>query len=190
MLKRVLCAGERSAEWPVNEGVEYLRKSGSGSSTNSASKRIVCRNRKAPHDYFIEQTYEAGMVLLGPEVKSLREGRASLVDSYARVKKGEVFLHNMHISPYPYAHHIEIDPTRPRKLLLNKREIKRLTGKTEQRGYSLIPLKVYFSGGWAKVELGLAKGKRKIDKRQAIKERDLKREMARERKKAKLLTMV
>ena len=122
------------------------------------------------------------MVLLGPEVKSLRGGRANLVDSYARVKNGGVYLHNMHISPYPYAHYAEIDPTRTRKLLMHKREIKRLIGKTEERGYSLIPLKVYFKGGWVKVELGLAKGKRKVDKRRAIKEKDLKREMDRERK--------
>lgn len=146
-------------------------------------KKVVCQNRKASHEYFIEEVYEAGMVLLGPEVKSLRDGRASLADSYARIKRGEVFLHNMHISPYPYAHHIEIDPTRTRKLLMNKKEIKRLTGKTEQKGYSLVPLKVFFSGGWAKVDLALVKGKKKIDKRHAIKERDMKREMERAKKK-------
>ena len=123
------------------------------------------------------------MILLGPEVKSLRDGRANLVDSYARIRNGEVFLFNMHISPYPYAHHVNIEPTRTRKLLLSKREIKRLTGKTEERGYSVVPLKVYFSGGWAKVELALVKGKRKVDKRQAIKERDVKKELQRERKK-------
>jgi len=122
------------------------------------------------------------MILLGPEVKSLREGRANLVDSYARVKKGEVFLYNMHISPYPYAHHVNLDPTRTRKLLLSKPEIKRLTGKTEQRGFSMVPLKVYFAGGWAKVEIALVKGKRKVDKRQTIKDRDMKRELQRERK--------
>ena len=146
------------------------------------NEKIVCRNRKAAYEYFIEEVYNAGMVLLGPEVKSLREGRANLVDSYARIKKGEVFLFNMHISPYPYAHHFEIEPTRTRKLLLNKKEIKRLIGKTEQKGYSLIPLKVYFSKGWAKVDLALAKGKKKVDKRRAIKERDMKREMEQERK--------
>jgi SsrA-binding protein len=147
------------------------------------SQRIICKNRKASHDYFIEETYEAGMVLLGPEVKSLREGRANLVDSYARIKQGEIYLYNMHISPYPYAHYVEIEPTRTRKLLMHKKEIKRLIGKTEERGYSLIPLKVYFSGARAKVELGLAKGKRKYDKRQSLKEKDLKREMDQERKK-------
>jgi SsrA-binding protein len=147
------------------------------------TQKVVCRNKKASFDYFIEERYEAGMVLLGPEVKSLREGRANLVDSYARLKKGGVYLHNMHISPYPHAHYMEIDPARTRKLLMHKREIKRLIGKTEERGYSLIPLKVYFKSGWVKVELGLAKGKRKVDKRRAIKEKDLKREMDQERKK-------
>jgi SsrA-binding protein len=141
------------------------------------STKIVCQNRKARYDYFIEEVMEAGIVLSGPEVKSLREGRASLTDSYARVRKGEVFLYNLHISPYPYAHHMELDPERPRKLLFHKKEIKRLIGKTEEKGYTLIPIKVYFSKGWAKVTLALAKGKRKHDKRQAIKERELKREM-------------
>jgi len=146
-------------------------------------KKIVCRNRKASYDYYIDDVYEAGMVLLGPEAKSLREGRASLVDSYARIRKNGIFLHNMHISPYPYAHHLNLDPKRTRKLLLNKKEIKRLIGKTELKGYSLIPLKVYFSGSWAKVELALAKGKKKIDKRRSLKEKELKREMEQGRKK-------
>jgi SsrA-binding protein len=139
--------------------------------------KIVCQNRKAAHDYFIDEVLEAGIVLLGPEVKSLREGRGSLVDSYARVKKGEAFLHNMHITPYPYAHHLNLDPTRTRKLLLNKGEIKRLIGKTEEKGFTLIPTKVYFSKGFAKVELALAKGKRKYDKRRALKEKELKKEI-------------
>ena len=145
-------------------------------------KKIVCRNRKAAHEYFIEERFEAGMVLLGPEVKSLRDGRANLVDSYARIKRGAVFLYNMHISPYPFSHHMALEPTRTRKLLLHKREIKRLIGKTQERGYSLIPLQVYFLRGWVKVELALAKGKRKVDKRHAIKEKDLKRELDREKK--------
>ena len=146
------------------------------------SEKVVCQNRKARHEYFIEETFEAGMVLEGPEVKSLRDGRANLVDSYARVKKGEMFLYNMHISPYPFAHHVNLDPVKVRKLLLTRKEIKRLIGKTEEKGYTMIPLKVYFSGGWAKVEIGLAKGKKKADKRQAIKEKDMKRDMERERK--------
>lgn len=145
--------------------------------TTKKVKKTVCKNKKAHYEYFIEEVYGAGMILLGPEVKSLREGRANLVDSYARIKKGEVFLHNMHITPYPYARYIDLDPLRTRKLLLTKRDIKRLTVKTEGKGYSLIPLEVYFFGAWAKVDLALAKGKRKFDKRQAIKERDMKREM-------------
>ena len=117
------------------------------------------------------------MVLLGSEVKSLREARGSLVDSYAKIRNGEIFLHKMHITPYLHAHHVRLDPTRTRKLLLNKREIKRLIGKTEEKGYTLIPTKVYFSRGKAKVELALAKGKRKYDKRRALKEKELKREV-------------
>jgi SsrA-binding protein len=139
--------------------------------------KVVCQNRKARHDYFIDEVMEAGIVLLGPEVKSLREGRGNLVDSYARVKKGEVFLYNMHITPYPYAHHFQLDPVRPRKLLLNKREIKRLIGKTEEKGYTLIPIKVHFSRGRVKVDLALAKGKRKYDKRRSLKEKELKRDI-------------
>ena len=139
--------------------------------------KLVCQNKKARYDYFINEVLEAGLVLLGPEVKSLREGRASLVDSYARVKKGEVFLYNMHITPYPYAHHVRLDPVRTRKLLLNKREIRRLIGKTVEKGYTLIPTKVYFTKGRAKIEIALAKGKRKYDKRQALKEKELKRDM-------------
>jgi SsrA-binding protein len=149
------------------------------------SEKIVCQNRKARHEYFIEETFEAGMVLEGPEAKSLRDGRANLVDSYAKVKKGEMYLYNMHISPYPFAHHVNLDPTRTRKLLLTRKEIKRLVGKTEEKGYTMVPLKVYFSGGWAKVEIGLAKGKKKADKRQAIKEKDMKRDMDRERKRSR-----
>jgi len=144
--------------------------------------KIVCQNKKAHHEYFLDEFFEAGLVLLGAEVKSLREGRASLVDSYAKVKQAEVFLHNMHITPYPFAHHMEMDPMRVRKLLLNKREIKRLIGKTEQKGYSLIPTKVYFSHGKAKVEIALAKGKKKYDKRSALKEKELKRDMEQARK--------
>jgi len=146
--------------------------------------KIVCRNKKATFDYFIEETVEAGMVLLGAEVKSLREGRGNLSDSYARLKGGEIYLHNMHITPYPYAHHMEMDPLRVRKLLLNKREIRRLIGKVEERGCTLIPTKVYFNEkGRAKIELALAKGKKKYDKRRALKEKEIKREIDQARKK-------
>jgi len=146
-------------------------------------KKIVCQNRKARHDYFIDEIYEAGIVLIGPEVKSLREARASLRDSYARVKDGELFLHNMHVTPYPFAHHLDLDPTRTRKLLMQKREIKRLTRKTEEKGYSLIPLSIYLLRGIIKVELAVAKGKRKYDKRYVLKEREMKRELDQLKKK-------
>ncbi len=143
----------------------------------STENRIVCQNRKASHDYFIDEVMEAGIVLLGPEVKSLREGRGSLVESYAKITNGEVFLHKMHITPYLHAHNVPLDPIRTKKLLLNKRQIRRLIGKTEEKGYTLIPTKVYFSRGKAKVELALAKGKRKYDKRKALKEKELKKEV-------------
>jgi len=146
-------------------------------------KKIVCRNRKARYDYSIDEIYEAGIVLAGPEVKSLREGRASLQDSYARVNNGELFLHNMHVTPYPFAHHLGLDPTRKRKLLMQKREIKRLIGKTEEKGYSLIPLSIYLLRGIIKIELALAKGKRKYDKRHALKEKEMKRELNQLKKK-------
>lgn len=146
-------------------------------------KKIVCQNRKARHDYFIDEIYEAGIVLVGPEVKSLREGRASLVDSYARVKNGELFVYNMHITSYPFAHHLDIDPTRIRKLLMQKREIRRLTAKTEGKGNSLIPLSIYLTRGIMKVELALAKGKKKYDKRYVLKEREMKRELDQLKKK-------
>lgn len=144
--------------------------------------KTVCRNKKAGYNYHLSDFMEAGIVLLGAEVKSLREGRASLVDCYARVKQGEIFLYNLHITPYPFAHHIELNPMRTRKLLLNKREIKRLIGKTVEKGYSLIPTKIYFKGGRAKVEIALAKGKKKYDKRRVLKEKELKREMDQVRK--------
>ncbi len=147
------------------------------------SKRIVCQNRKASHEYFLDEFFEAGLVLLGPEVKSLRDGRANLVDSHVRFQQGEPWLHNMHISPYPFARNVDLDPKRPRKLLLSKRELKRLLGKTREKGYALVPTKVYFSGNWAKVEIALARGKRKVDKRRTLKEKELKREMDQARKK-------
>jgi SsrA-binding protein len=146
-------------------------------------KRIVCQNRKASHEYFLDEVFEAGLVLMGPEVKSLRDGRANLVDSYARFRGSELWLYNMHVSPYPFAHHVDLEPTRPRKLLLNRSEIKRLLGKTQEKGYTLVPLKVYFSGNWAKVEIAMARGKRKVDKRRSLKEKELKREMDQARKK-------
>jgi SsrA-binding protein len=146
-------------------------------------KKIVCQNRKARHDYFIDEIYEAGIVLSGPEVKSLRESSASLKDTYARIKDGELFLYNMHITPYPFAHNLNLNPIRTRKLLMQKREIKRLIGKTEEKGYSLIPLSIYLLRGLIKVELALAKGKRKYDKRHVLREREMKRELDQLKKK-------
>ena len=146
-------------------------------------KKIVCQNRKARYDYSIDEIYEAGIVLSGPEVKSLRESRASLKDTYARIKNGELFLYNMHITPYPFAHNLNLDPIRTRKLLMQKREIKRLIGKTEEKGYSLIPLSIYLLRGIMKVELALAKGKRKYDKRHVLREREMKRELDQLKKK-------
>ena len=144
--------------------------------------KIIAENRKARHDYHIDEEFEAGMVLKGTEVKSLRLGQANLKDSYARIKNGEVFVHQMHINPYPFAYYDNHDPLRPRKLLLHKREIKRLYGKVNEKGLTLIPLKMYFKNGKAKISIALARGKRKYDKREAIRRREEQREMERTRK--------
>jgi len=143
-------------------------------------QRVVCRNKRAFHEYHIEGTLEAGIVLNGPEVKSLRAGRANLKDGYARVEGGEVYLYNVHISPYANATHNPTEPLRVRKLLLHKREIRKLIGKLHEKGIALIPLKMYFiENGKAKVELGLARGKKLHDKRAALKEKQSDREMER-----------
>jgi SsrA-binding protein len=146
------------------------------------NQKIVVVNRKARRDYDLLESFEAGMALSGTEVKSLREGKANLKDSYAKIRAGEVFLVNAHISPYSHGNVQNHEPLRERKLLLHKAEIKRLTGKTEQKGLTLIPLKVYFERGRAKVELALARGKREYDKRETIKRRDTQREIERELK--------
>jgi SsrA-binding protein len=142
--------------------------------------KLVCQNRKARHDYEIQETIEAGLILTGPEVKSLRLGRANLKDSYARPKSGELFLYGVHISPYENSPLPEQDATRTRKLLLHKQEIRRLTGKIQEKGLTLVPLRIYFRDGKAKVELALAKGKKLYDKREAIRKKDLKREADRQ----------
>lgn len=144
-----------------------------------SSEKAVAINRKARHDYHILETYEAGMVLRGTEVKSLRQGRANIRDSFARIEGGEIFLHNLHISPYEFGPVAEQDPTRRRKLLLHKREIKKLLGKTAERGLTLIPLRLYFKEGLAKAELALAKGKRSYDKRQDLKKKEADRDIER-----------
>jgi len=145
-----------------------------------STEKVVGTNRKAFHDYFIEDKFEAGIVLQGTEVKSLREGRVNLQDSYASVRDGEVFLHNCHVSPYSHGNIMNHDPIRVRKLLLHKTEINKLLGKTQQKGLTLIPLRIYFSKrGHAKVELGLAKGKKLYDRRESIKAREAGREVQR-----------
>jgi len=140
---------------------------------------VVAQNRRAKRDYWIEETYEAGLALLGTEVKALREGRVSLEDGYAEIRNGEAFLVNVHISPYAYGNQFNHDPLRPRKLLLRKREIKRLLGKVKERGFTLIPLSLYFVRGKAKVELALARGKKLYDKREELKRRALEKELKR-----------
>ena len=144
--------------------------------------KLICRNRKAYFEYTIDDLFEAGLVLKGTEVKSLRLGKANIEDAYARFRDGEIFLLNAHITPYPYAAIENHEPTRPRKVLLRKRELKRLLGKLTERGYTLIPLKLYFKDEYAKVELGLAKGKKMADKRQTIRDREQQRELERARK--------
>lgn len=141
--------------------------------------KTVCQNRKAYHDYSIEETIEAGIQLLGTEVKSLRDGKANLMDSYVLIKDSEVLLLNCHISPYTHGNIMNHEPLRTRKLLLHGKEIERLRGKMQQKGYTLIPLKVYFKGSFAKVEIGLAKGKKTYEKREVIKEREAKRTIER-----------
>jgi SsrA-binding protein len=144
----------------------------------AARDRVAIANRRARHEYFILDAYECGIVLVGSEVKSIRDGRANLSDAYARIDNGEVWLYGMHVSPYPFSR-IGHDPTRRRKLLLNRGEIDRLIGKLNEPGLTLVPLKVYFSHGVVKVEIATARGKRQWDKRQAMAERDAKRETER-----------
>ncbi len=142
------------------------------------SEKIICNNKKAYHDYFIEEKIEAGMVLTGTEVKSLRMGKANLNDSFATVKSGEAFLNNLHISPYDFGNRENHDPDRMRKLLLHKKEITKLFSRIREQGYSLVPLRLYFKNGMVKVEMGLAKGKKLYDKRQDMKQKDQKREIS------------
>jgi len=142
-------------------------------------EKIICQNKTARVNYFIDDTYEAGIVLVGTEVKSLRDGRANLKDSYALVKNDEVYLHQLHISPYLYGNRYNHDPLRVRKLLLHKREIRRLYGKSREKGLTLIPLKMYFKNGKVKVQIGIGRGKKLHDKREDIKLKDDRRDMER-----------
>jgi SsrA-binding protein len=140
---------------------------------------VVAQNKKARHDYHVEETFEAGIVLQGTEIKSIRAGRANLKDSFARVQNGELFLHNMHISTYEQGNRYNHDPLRTRKLLLHRKEINKLLGATKEQGYSIVPLKMYLKNGFAKLLIGLAKGKKHYDKRDDLKKKDAKREIER-----------
>lgn len=143
-------------------------------------QRLIASNKKARHDYFILKTYEAGIALLGTEVKSLRAGRASLIDAFAQAGDGEIMLHGLHIPGYAYGNWTNHQPRRTRKLLLHRREIDKILESLQAAGLTLVPLSLYFADGWAKVEVALARGKRSYDKRETIAKRDAEREMARE----------
>jgi SsrA-binding protein len=145
----------------------------------SGQSSLLCSNRKARHDYHIEETYEAGIALLGSEVKSIRQGRANLRDSYAAFDGGELYLHNCHVSPYEQASRFNPDPLRPRKLLMHREEMRRLIGKVEEKGLTLVPLSLYLKGPHVKVSLALARGKKQYDRREDIKQREADREVAR-----------
>jgi SsrA-binding protein len=144
--------------------------------------KIVAKNKKARHEYFIENTYETGIVLSGTEVKSIRAGKVNLKESYVNIKDGEVFIYGMHISPYEQGNIYNKDPLRVRKLLMHKNEIRKLIGLTKQKGLTLVPLSIYFSGNKLKMELALARGKKLHDKRQSIAEKDAKRNIERNMK--------
>ena len=143
-------------------------------------KKLIANNKKAFHDYFIEDTYEAGIALVGTEVKSLRAGKCSVKESFIRVENGEVYIYGMHISPYEKGNIFNKDPLRVRKLLLHKKEILKIFGKMKEQGITVVPLQVYFSGSLVKIEIGLAKGKKLYDKRETIAKKDQKREAQRE----------
>ncbi|MCK5348375.1 MAG: SsrA-binding protein SmpB [Desulfobacula sp.] len=150
---------------------------------NSDYIKIIATNKKARHKYAIESEYEAGIVLVGTEVKAIREGRVSFQDAYADIKNGEIFLRQLHISPYKYAYNSNHESLRTRKLLLHRYEIKKLWSKIKERGYTLVPLQIYFKNENIKVKIGLGRGKKLYDKRQSIKQKDMKRDLDRERKK-------
>ncbi|MCI7740158.1 MAG: SsrA-binding protein SmpB [Clostridiales bacterium] len=145
-----------------------------------SSDRLVANNKKAYHDYFIEEKYEAGISLAGTEVKSLRMGKCSIKEAFIRIERGEVFVYGMHISPYEKGNIFNKDPLRVRKLLLHRAEINKMEGKIAEKGFTLVPLRVYFKGSLVKVEIGVAKGKKLYDKRQDIAKKDMKREAERE----------
>lgn len=151
----------------------------SGSVQNSDGIKTVVTNRRARHEYFIDETIEAGLVLTGTEIKSIRNGKVQLVDAFARIENGEVWLYNMHVAPYEQGNRFNVDPRRTRKLLLHRAEIDRLYGKVNERGLTLVPVSVYFKKGRAKIEIGIARGKKLHDRRDAIADRDARREQER-----------
>ncbi len=151
-----------------------------GESSLTRESKLVANNKKAYHDYFIEEKYEAGIALAGTEVKSLRMGKCSIKEAFIRIENGEVWVYGMHVSPYEKGNIFNKDPLRPRKLLLHKKEIWKLLGKMKEKGYTLVPLQVYFKEGKAKVEIGLAKGKKLYDKREDIAKKDQRREAEKE----------
>ena len=150
---------------------------------NAKYTKLIATNKKARHNYHIDDEYEAGIVLVGSEVKAIREGRVSFKDAYADIKRDEVYLRQLHISPYKYAYNANHEAMRTRKLLLHAYEIRKLDAKIKEKGYTLVPLKIYFKNDKIKVLIGLGKGKKLYDKRESIKQRDVKRDMDRERKK-------
>ena len=146
---------------------------------NNESIKLIANNKKAYHDYFIDEKYETGITLAGTEVKSLRMGKGSIKEAFVRIQNGEVWIYGMHISPYEKGNLFNRDPLRPRKLLMHKGEINRIAGRIQQKGYTLVPLQVYFKGSLVKVEIGLARGKKLFDKREDAAKRDMKREAER-----------
>ncbi len=144
------------------------------------ARKLVANNKKAFHDYFIDETYEAGIVLHGTEVKSMRQGKCSIKESFVRIENGEVFVYGMHVTPYEQGNIFNKDPLRVKKLLMHKAEINKLTGKIKEKGYTLVPLQVYFKEGKVKVEIGLARGKKSYDKRESMAKKDQQREAAKD----------
>ncbi len=148
--------------------------------------KVIAQNRKAHHDYFLEETFEAGIELFGTEVKSLRQGKCSLKESYVGIHNGEAFIYNMHISPYEQGNIFNKDPLRTRRLLLHKQEIRRLIGQVKTDGYTIVPVRIYFNGNYAKIEIALAKGKKMYDKRESLAKKDQRRESERDYKVSKM----
>src|SRR5690625_2015302 len=175
LVKRRLLAIDRRFD-KINIHEIVLR---GGKMMSKGKNRTLARNRRASHDYFIEETFEAGLVLKGTEIKSIRAGKVSIQDAHARIQDGEVYVINMHIAPYEQGNRFNHDPTRTRKLLLHKKQIDTLIGSTQRQGYTLVPLSVYIKRGYAKLLIGLGKGKKQYDKREDLKRKQMKRDIDR-----------